>query len=112
MIADKKIFKPIKTLGFIFMFSGFFILFLLITQWNEMLFSVGGRIFVAILSFWHLLTGFGILLRRPWGFYLLKSILSVLYIGWPFGTMFSKWMFAYIKDNEIKAFFYNEVLEV
>lgn len=112
MIVDKNIFKPIKTLGFIFLVSGFIFIFYNVVNWNEFIFGVGERIFMMTIATWFMLTGIGILLKKPWGFYLLKSVLYLLYIGWPLGTMLAKWILKYIKDNEIKLYFYNKVIEI
>jgi len=81
-------------------------------MWNETRFGFGAKAFIAMISTWYLLTGFGIILRKPWGYYLLKSVLYALYVGWPLGTMLAKWVLEYITKNEIKVFFFNKVMEV
>jgi len=68
MIVDKKTFKPIRTIGLVLMFGSCFNLMLLITGWNEIHFSFGGRIFIIGIALWQLVTSIGILLRTPWGF--------------------------------------------
>jgi len=35
----------------------------------------------------------------------LKALLYVYYLGFPFGTMFSRWMLGYIKKNNIARYF-------
>lgn len=112
MIVDKDIFKPIRTLGFIIMFGGFLSLACLLIQWNDPAFDIGFRVFAILIAIWYLTTGFGIVLKKPWGFRLLNFFLYVMYVGWPLGTLMAKKLFSYIKNNGIRKYFYNQVIEL
>lgn len=61
--------------------------------------------FIFALTFWHLITGLGILSKKKWGFFLFKLYLYVLYLGVPIGTIISKKFFTYLKDNQIEKYF-------
>ncbi len=68
-------------------------------------FSKGGEIFLIILSVWHLISGLGILVRKKWGFILMKFYLYIMYLGVPLGTMLAIKILNYIKKNEIELYF-------
>jgi hypothetical protein len=57
------------------------------------------------LTLWYLVTGIGILKRKVWGYYLLKSFLYMLLIGFPLGTFISYKSLKFMKENSIKKEF-------
>jgi Zn-dependent protease with chaperone function len=58
--------------------------------------------FVAIMTTWYVVTGIGILRRTRWGYYLLKSILYLLFLSFPIGTFISYKSLKFMKKNSIK----------
>ena len=56
---------------------------------------------------WNLVTGVGILLRKKWGYYLLKFVLYILLLSFPIGTIISYYSLKYMKNNNIKELFQN-----
>lgn len=105
MILDDNKFKPIRTFGIILTAAGIFGVFALILELNDPRFSMGGLTFLVVMSTWHLISGLGILLRKKWGFTLMKFYLYIMYLGVPLGTLLSKKILSYIKENEIELFF-------
>jgi hypothetical protein len=61
--------------------------------------------FEITITLWYLVTGIGILKRKVWGYYLLKSFLYVLLLAIPFGTFISYKSLKFMKDNSIKKEF-------
>jgi hypothetical protein len=57
------------------------------------------------ITLWYLVTGIGILKRKVWGYYLLKSFLYVLLLGIPFFTFISYKSLKFMKENSIKKEF-------
>jgi hypothetical protein len=56
-------------------------------------------------SLWYFVTGIGILSRKVWGYYLLKSFLYMLLLAFPFGTFISYKSLKFMKENTIKKEF-------
>jgi hypothetical protein len=56
-------------------------------------------------SLWYFVTGIGILSRKVWGYYLLKSFLYVLLISFPIGTFISYKSLKFMKTNSIRKEF-------
>ena len=63
------------------------------------------KIFVLVISIYYLATGIGILFRKLWGYYLLKSFLYDLFLGFPIGTFIALKSLKFMKDNSIKEEF-------
>lgn len=61
--------------------------------------------FVSVFSIWHALTGIGILSRKKWGYYLLKSFIYFLLLSVPVGTVISFLSLRYMKRNRVKDLF-------
>jgi len=57
------------------------------------------------LTLWYFVTGIGILKRKIWGYYLLKSFLYVLLISFPIGTFISYKRLKFMKKNSIRKEF-------
>jgi hypothetical protein len=57
------------------------------------------------LTVWYFVTGIGILKRKRWGYYLLKSFLYVLLISFPIGTFISYKSLKFMKKNSIRKEF-------
>jgi hypothetical protein len=58
---------------------------------------------IQVLTF--LIGGVGVIMRKPWAYYVLKLILYWFLIAFPIGTLISVKMLNYIKKNNIKDFF-------
>jgi hypothetical protein len=67
--------------------------------------SVFVNYFGLVISVWYLTTGIGTLARKPWGYYLLKSFLYVLLLGFPIGTFISLRSLRFMKKNSIRGEF-------
>ncbi len=50
--------------------------------------------------------GIGILLKTIWGYYLLMTILYLLFLMFPIGSIVSYKLLGYIERNNIKALMY------
>ena len=112
MITDSRRFAPIMTFGLILAvigLAGLFMSYNLITK-----FDVGSTMnyFALTMSLWSFLSGLGIIFKRPWGFYLLKSQIYLFYICVPIGTYIAYKLSKYIKENEIKAIFVRKTIEL
>lgn len=105
MILDDNKLKPIRTFGLVLTVAGIFGIFALLAELNAPKLDMGGIIFLIIMTTWHLISGIGILLRRKWGFILMKLYLYILYLGFPLGTLLAKRILSYTKENEIELFF-------
>ena len=64
-----------------------------------------------VISLWYLITGIGLLARKPWGYYLFKFFLYVLLLAFPIGTIVSYKSLSYIKRHGIKSLFYDPGVE-
>ena len=97
--------KPIKTSGRLFIFIGAgWAVFAIV----EIFIESRGLFYVyseAIVSFFHIVTGIGIINKKIWGYYLFKSYLYILIIFCPIGTYISFKTFKYIKKYKIKSYF-------
>jgi len=112
MILDYEKFKPIKTFGIVLITIGIAGCLTILTKWEDPEIFTSAWVFIALMTMWHLVTGIGILVRKKWGFYLLKLYLYVLYLGIPIGTLLAKRILRYIKENEIELFFGGRGLEL
>ena len=101
-------FKPIRTFGYVLTVAGCLIAFLTAVNWYDLRFDFGFRVFAIFMTTWHLLTGFGIILRKFWDFYLMKYYLYILFLVVPIGTLIANKILNYIRDNEIRTFFIKE----
>ena len=70
------------------------------------------RTFIVVGIGWHLITGLGIVLRKMWGYYLLKFYLYALLLAVPIGTYIAWQSLGYLRDNEIKEFFQRKALQL
>ena len=52
-----------------------------------------------------LFTGVGVLLRKRWGYYLLKALLYVILLGFPIGTLVSWLALRYIRNQQLREQF-------
>jgi len=70
-------------------------------------------IFCYIFSFIHFLIGYGILVRKKWGFYLFKYYLSYfLRLGYPIGSVIAKNMLDYIDKNNVEDLFVRKTISI
>ncbi len=105
MITDYRKFMPILTFGLILAVIGMAGLFLSYSLSTEVDVSSTMKYFGWIMSTWSLLSGLGIIFRKPWGFYLLKSQLYLYYVCVPIGTFIAYKLSKYIEENDIKSIF-------
>ena len=61
--------------------------------------------FGTVITVWYFVTGIGILTRKVWGYYLLKSFLYVLLLSFPIGTFISYKSLKFMKKNSIRKEF-------
>lgn len=61
-----------------------------------------------LISLWYLITGIGILSLKKPGYFLFKFFLFVLFIAFPIGTIISYKSLKYIKENNIKNFYFQK----
>jgi hypothetical protein len=79
-------------------------LFSLYAIWSESAPASLGYFGITI-TLWYFVTGIGILTRKLWGYYLLKSFLYVLLLSFPIGTFISYKSLKFMKKNSIKKEF-------
>ncbi len=109
--SDDRKFKPINIFGYIISTFGMVCIVLATTFFStdEELFQRFGPIWFIVLGYIQALTfligGLGVVMRKPWAYYVLKLILYSLLIAFPIGTLISVKMLNYIKKNNIKDFF-------
>ena len=105
MNLDFDKFKPIRVFGFIL--TAFGILSFLEAEFgvNDSDFRLGAILFLLVMSIWHLATGIGIILRKRWGFPLMKLYVYIFLLGVPIGTLIATRMLRYINENNIALFF-------
>lgn len=68
-------------------------------------FDISFKYFVAIVSIFQLLVGFGVLSQKIWGYYLMKIDLYIIFIGVPIGTLLSLKALKYLRENEVKQYY-------
>ena len=61
--------------------------------------------FGTAITLWYFVTGIGILKRKIWGYYLLKSFLYLLLLSFPIGTFISYKSLKFMKKNSIRKEF-------
>ena len=104
-MLEDDILRPVKIFGTVLFVIGFFGIIFDLNYLNDPEVSKGFKIFGVIISMWHLLGGIGILLKKIWGFYIFKSFLYVLFLGFPIGTYIAYKFLDYIKRNNLKNLF-------
>jgi len=97
--------RPIKIFGSVLLAVGIIGIFFDFIYLNDPQLSKGFKIFGIIVSMWHILAGMGVIFQRAWGFYIFKSYLYVLFLGFPIGTYIASKMLNQIKSNELKKYF-------
>lgn len=112
MIRDYKDFKPVKAGGQIFIFLGLLILITHFLLFREPDLDPSFDIFAWVNICWYLLMGVGVLQQRIWGYYMLKSYLYVMAIGFPIGTYIGLKSLKYLREKEIKDFFVGKTLDL
>ena len=60
--------------------------------------------FIGSVSFFHLLLGIGIFLRKKWVFSIFKAYLHFLYLGFPVGTYLAHKTLKYIDEHNIERY--------
>ena len=112
MLRDYNKYKPLMTFGLLLAIAGIIGFFMGIVILRESNMNSDMAYFAFIMSIWHFSTGLGVIIKKPWGYYLLKIYLYFMLIGIPIGTMISMKILKYIKDNEIKDYFMHRSLEL
>jgi hypothetical protein len=108
MLLDFDKFRPVRTGGILLITIGVAGLLLHFEHLTEPRF----RSFILVATGWHLITGLAIILRKMWGYYLLKLYLYVLLLGVPMGTYIAWQSLRYLRDNEIEKFFQGKALQM
>ena len=108
MLVDYRIFRPVRNAGIFFVAIAIVGLAFHAGSLREPEF----RWFIIIMTAGHLFTGLGILFRKVWGYYLLKSYLYLMLLGFPIGTWIAVKSLRYIKEKEIVRFFKSRIIEI
>ncbi len=94
------LFLNIYAWAFIALFiGGVYVLYMMATVLSE---PVLKNYFGMTISVWYLAAGIGILARRIWGYYFLKSFLFILLVAFPIGTFIAYTSLKYMKKSSIK----------
>lgn len=97
--------KPIIYFSYILIISAIIGIPMSISLQSDPNFDNSFSTFLIILALWNLITGIGILTKKKFGFQVFKIYLYILYIGFPIGTIISKKLFEYIKENNVERFY-------
>ena len=103
--------KPDKSLGVIIavgyclIIMGIIGLIMYFSLLDNELYTTGFRIFVLSFTFINLFTGMGVVLRKMFGYYMLKAYLYFLILGFPVGTLISIKALKQIKASNINSYF-------
>ena len=91
--------------GYCFILMGSVVLFMhfLLLQSND--YTIEFKCFVLIISGFHFLAGAGVILKKNWGFHVLKFYLYCLYLALPVGTYIAIKTFKYIEQHKIENYF-------
>jgi hypothetical protein len=105
MNLELKKYRPIKFFGFVLIIVGSFGFVELVSEFYQPRFDLLGVVFLFVLAPIHFFTGIGVILKKKWGYPLLKLYLYLLLLAVPLGTLLAIKILRYIKDNEIEYFF-------
>lgn len=104
-MAKDTILKPVMIFGYCLIIMGCTVLAMhYYTLRNDPL-ADEFRFFDLSISFFHFFIGFGILLKKKWGYYCFRFYLYLISIGFPVGTFIGLKMLKYIDKNNVKQFF-------
>ena len=104
-MIEYEYFRPVRISGIALIIAGVCGALLQIGLLNDPEFDREFNIFVTTISVWHLMTGFGVLSQKYWGYILLKFYLYFLLLGVPIGTYYGLKALMYLKENEIAKFY-------
>jgi len=105
MLLEYKKYIPIKITGYFFICFSLFSVYFFRAELREFEF----REFLIVALSWYFLIGFGLILRRIWGYYLFVGFLYFSYPAIPIGTFIAYKGLKYMKENDIKSFFNNSL---
>jgi len=108
MILEYKKYIPIKITGYFFISFSLFSLVFFRAELREPFFR---ELLIVVLT-WYFLIGLGLIFRKIWGYYLFVAFLYLSYPALPIGTFIAYKGLKYIKENEIKAFFNKNSLQI
>ncbi len=95
---------PIRNFGYFFVIIAFLGFFILIFKLSDVKYLLIVWVFVGSVSFFHLLLGTGIVLRKKWSFPIFKAYLHLLYLGFPVGTYLARATLNYIDKYKIEQY--------
>ncbi len=110
-MIESKILRPIKLLGWVFLFLAFWVGFIIfsVPEEDKDVFFI---CFFFIAFVLHFVMGLGLVLMKSWGYWLFIFWLRLMYLGYPLGTRYSKAMLKYMADNNIKDYYTKPFLEL
>ena len=104
-MSASDILRPVRCFAYFFIGIGMLGIAMHIYLTSDVRYTNDFKIFVLALSGLHILLGFGILIRSKWAFYVFRSYVLLLYLGFPIGTYISRRMQAYFETHNIKRYF-------
>jgi len=104
-MSNIDMFRPIKFFGYFFIVSGIVVFLFYIASLSDIEFEPVLLSVILVISIFQVILGSGVVLKRLWGFYLLKFVLNCLYIGFPLGTWIAHRTLKYIDEYNIVRYF-------
>ena len=95
----------IKACGYIFISLSAGCLYTIYCIYSMGKVSIDTYYFGIGVSLFYLVSGIGILMRKKWGYYILKLFLFLFIINFPIGTIIAYKSLSYMKKKNIKQFF-------
>ena len=104
-MSNIDMYRPIKFFGYFFIASGIAVFLLYISSLRDIGFKPVLLFVIIVISISQVILGFGVVLKRLWGFYLLKFVLNCLYVAFPLGTLIAHRTLKYIDEYNIIKYF-------
>ncbi len=103
---------PIKVIGIVLLFFGVIGAYMQYKIASNPDWGASFVYFLTIVTLWYLLTGIGVLTQSKIGYYCLIANTYLLLTSIPIGTILGMILLKYIKENNIKNFFFGRSIEI
>ena len=104
-VLSHSVFKPIRLVGMLFVISSAIGIIMIIGLARDTAFDTSFSVFLAVAVAWYFVSGVGILIQRPWGYFVLMLNVYLLMLGFPVGTYYGIKAKRYIEAHKINLFF-------
>ncbi len=104
-MSKNNVLQPVMIFGYCLILMSIIILLAHFSSPERASFHMEFRYFAIAISSFHFFIGFGVILRKKWGYYFFRFYLYLLSIGFPIGTFIGIKMLKYIDQHDVKRFF-------